>query len=108
MTSRAGDLKSVARQHVSANVIPHTSCSIPPPSIRRLETADQPPVWVRRRAAAGLDRRLAADLPPAAGQPAAYRGALRSAPCFHLDGLVTHLDTLIFFEFPLPSSTPIN
>ena len=28
-------------------------------------------------------------------------GTHRSAPCLHLDGLVTHLDTLIFFEFPL-------
>ena len=28
-------------------------------------------------------------------------GTHRSAPCLHLDGLVTHLDALIFFEFPL-------
>ena len=28
-------------------------------------------------------------------------GTHRSAPCLHLGGLVTHLDTLIFFEFPL-------
>ena len=80
ITSRAGDPKSAARQHVSTGVIPHTSCPIPPPDIRRLETrrsaaglgpppssrrretADQPPVWVRRRAAAGRDRRPAADL----------------------------------------------
>ena len=80
ITSRAGDPKSAARQHVSTGVIPHTSCPIPPPDIRRLETADQPPVWVRRRAAAGLDRRLAADLPQSAGQPAAYRGALLLSP----------------------------
>ena len=32
-------------------------------------------------------------------------GTHRSAPCLHLDGLVTHLDTLIFFEFPLVSWT---
>ena len=31
------------------------------------------------------------------------KGTHRSAPCLHLDGLVTHLDTLIFFEFPLLS-----
>ena len=28
-------------------------------------------------------------------------GTHRSAPCLHLDGLVTHIDALIFFEFPL-------
>ena len=32
-------------------------------------------------------------------------GTHRSAPCLHLDGLVTHLNTLIFFEFPLPIAT---
>ena len=70
ITSRAGDPKSAARQHVSTGAIPHTSCPIPPPDIRRLETADQPPVWVRRRSAAGgkppISRRFgsAAEQPP--------------------------------------------
>ena len=28
-------------------------------------------------------------------------GTHRSAPCPHLDGLVTDMDTLLFYEFPL-------
>ena len=77
ITSRAGDPKSAARQHVSTGVIPHTSCPIPPPDIRRLETADQPPVWVRRRSAAGgkppISRRFgsAAEQPPAGNRRSA-------------------------------------
>ena len=35
-------------------------------------------------------------------------GTHRSAPCLHLDGLVTHLDTLIFFEFPLAERGPLE
>ena len=32
-------------------------------------------------------------------------GTHRSAPCPHLDGLVTDMDTLLFYEFPLVLGT---
>ena len=35
-------------------------------------------------------------------------GTHRSAPCLHLDGLVTHIDALIFFEFPLLYNAPVH